>query len=340
MGTWHGHARYARGAGTRHAGFTRFGYACPMYAAMQNQLKRIDHWRAIHWLIMILSVLVVGPACSALFGRLMDADGGHAVTMLVSGRLVDGLLAGGAVLGAAAIMAFLGAYFCSAGVGFTAAALVLGWGAWRTTNIDALIRRSRSADDLLRVALESGLVILIVMGISLIIMRITAARTRAYAAGGIVDQHSTVKGLWAWWVQSDSRDPGAPRVVLLTCIACAATASLVAAIACISTAKGQAVFAAFIASVAAGWIAQLVARSMHCTPSPGLVVAGCVVPAVVGPLVAVLVQGSGITITLFAGDLIPLARIMPWDWACGVMLGVPVGLSWAGAMIDQRAAEE
>jgi hypothetical protein len=50
-------------------------------------------------------------------------------------------------------------------------------------------------------------------------------------------------------------------------------------------------------------------------------------------------HGSRIMDATFGGSLLPLARIVSLDWACGLMLGVPVGLGWAGAMLDERSAD-
>jgi hypothetical protein len=62
-------------------------------------------------------------------------------------------------------------------------------------------------------------------------------------------------------------------------------------------------------------------------------------PATAGPIIAQAMHGSRIMDATFAGTLLPLARIISLDWACGLMLGVPVGLGWAGAILDERSAE-
>lgn len=302
---------------------------------MQKHLRRIDSWRGLHWVVIILSVLVVGPICSHPFLRLMDADGGRAVTMLISGDTLRGLLAGLAVLGGTAIVAAIGAYCCSAGVSFASASFVLAWGAWRTTDADTLIRRTRSGQDLVWIAIESLVLMLAMMLCAMMVMAITRARTRSENA-----PKNTVRGVWQMLLSSEQRDPGSAMVTASVVGVTSLAVGLVVSIACVSTLKGQAVFATFVGGIAAGWGAQLVARAMHCTPSPTLVMLGFVLPAVAGPLVAKVMHGDTVTAALFAGQLFPLARVMPFDWAAGAMMGVPVGLSWAGAMIDQRAADE
>jgi hypothetical protein len=58
-----------------------------------------------------------------------------------------------------------------------------------------------------------------------------------------------------------------------------------------------------------------------------------------GPLVAKGVQGSRLVEATYAGELLALARPLSLDWAAGALLGVPLGLAWAGAMLDHRSAE-
>jgi hypothetical protein len=77
---------------------------------------------------------------------------------------------------------------------------------------------------------------------------------------------------------------------------------------------------------------QAAAKKLTTEGSPGRVVI-LVSSSSIRPL-----SGGALDAT-FGGSLLPLARIVSLDWACGLMLGVPVGLGWAGAMLDERSAD-
>lgn len=291
-------------------------------------------WAWVHttfrWTFILACALAIGPAASAPLARLQDADGGHAVTMLLSGSLGAGLVAGLIMWGVAALVAALAAWFFSAGTAFACAGLVLGWGAWRMGDADAILRRTRDGADLTRVSIENALIVLIAAALTVLIGILTMRRQRAK----IVRPDSP-----AAFLATDSKGRGSMSIAAVSLGAGTLAATIVAFLGAATMSKGQAVFAAFLAGIAAGVVCHLVARGKNGLATPTLVTLCALLPATAGPIIAQAMHGSRIIDATFAGSLFPLARIISLDWACGLMLGVPVGLGWAGAMLDERSAE-
>lgn len=298
-------------------------------------VKRSTILSSARWVLVILAALVLGPVCALPMQSLRDADGGHAVSMLVSSSLPAGLLAGLAALAGAVLVGAVGSYFFTAGLGFAASGLVMGWCAWHTTTLDEVVRRTRDAQSLPALALEGLLAVGFAVALALMIQLITERRVAR--AGSTPADTAPSTGPLGWFVRSEHRDAKPAGAIVASAVAGAAVAALVAWIVAASDFKGQAVFAALSAGVASGVVVQMTARSMHCSPTPALACLALAPLAVVGPLLA---GGDGVAMRVFAGDVFPLARVLSLDWTCGALLGVPVGLSWAGAMIDQRAEEE
>src|SRR5262249_39973802 len=116
----------------------------------------------------------------------------------------------------------------------------------------------------------------------------------------------------------------------------AAVCAVLAWFLAVSGAKGQTFMAALIGALGAGVAAQMVARSkdLHVTPvTPILPIA---LVALAGPLVAVALHGARLVDAVYAGTVFSLARPLSLDWAAGAVIGVPIGLGWAGSMLDRR----
>src|SRR5216684_1527151 len=96
------------------------------------------------WTIYLLALCVVGPAAGALMGSLRAADGSHAASPLFCTNPGMGLLVGIAALGLALVMGLLASKLVNVAAGFTAAGLVMAWAAWKTGDIDGMIRTAQS----------------------------------------------------------------------------------------------------------------------------------------------------------------------------------------------------
>jgi len=99
--------------------------------------------------------------------------------------------------------------------------------------------------------------------------------------------------------------------------------------------KGQAVFAAIAAGVIGGAAGRLVDFEVS-LPSLMLPI---VVLAVLGPLSGYAMAGGGgaqVVQAAYKGTLFPLANITALDWIAGALLGIPMGVAWAGSMTEKK----
>jgi len=102
---------------------------------------------------------------------------------------------------------------------------------------------------------------------------------------------------------------------------------------------GQVFAATLCGAIAAGVAGQLVASSFGATLMPAASIGSMLVVATLGPLLAGWMHGDGLTSAVFAGGVLPLAKPLSLQWAAGAVIGAPIGIGWAGAMLDARAAE-
>jgi hypothetical protein len=101
--------------------------------------------------------------------------------------------------------------------------------------------------------------------------------------------------------------------------------------------KGQ----TFAAAAAGGMFGALALKMAARTVKPLWVFVGVAVLACAGPAVAAVYYGTGTGIVrpVYAGlhgGVLPLVRILPLDWLAGALVGVPIGLSWGGAMTEHQ----
>jgi hypothetical protein len=283
---------------------------------------------SLRWALLLASLLAVGPACSALLASARDAHGGHAVSMLVGGSLSHSLPAGLLLFAGAALVGWLGARFFALSTGFASAGLVLAWGAWRTSTFDQLIRRTHSPAELPMLAAEGAIALLAASAIAWVCWH--ASRAHRPSSANTAPTPQTFLSHIATAKDRAAAPKAAVIAVLLSAVAGAAVAYVIAA----TPLKGQTIAAAFVAAIAAGVVAQLAVQGMHASPTPVAVVVGLVLPAVVAPFLAR--ADSALVAHTFANSVVPIAKVMPLDWAAGAVLGAPIGLGWAGAMMDVR----
>lgn len=256
-----------------------------------------------------------------------DADGGAAVSMLVGGVVPRSLVAGLLIYAGAIAVGWVGARYFSVSIGFSCAGFVLAWGAWRTTTLDQLIRRTHGSGEMTMLAVEGAVAIVLAVAVAWVCWH----ASRAHRPGGAPKrEHQSFVSHFISAKNKQDAPKAALVAVLLSAIAGAAVAYVVAA----TPMKGQVVFAAFLGAIAAGAAAQFAVQSMGATSTPVAVVLGLLLPAMVAPLLA---KGDpSLTAHAYANTVLPLAKIMPLDWAAGALLGAPIGLGWSGAMMDVR----
>ena len=267
----------------------------------------------IRWSFVAGAALVVGPVAGWLTGSLRAPDGGPDATALLSTSPVLGL----AFTFGALLLAFAYAHVAAKALNFKwgmlCAGLIIGWAAWQSGRADAIIRRVQGPSVFWALAVEGLLYAAIGTVAAFFITRASDPR----AAGVGSDEGA----------RSDS-------------MKAAAVAVIAGGIAAWAVARSEMVGQTFAAAVTAGVVGTLVGRVVGhraCVPASML---ACAVLAALGPVAAAIIHGPATLETMYKGELFPLARIMPLDWLGGMFIGVAVGVSWAGSMVEKHAPVE
>ena len=285
----------------------------------------------LRWVLLLATLLVVGPLLAHAARTLRDVDGGNAFTLLVGESPLRGVLLGAGACAAALVLGLIGSRFFALNAGYAMAGLVLGWASWELGDVEDIIRRARDGSDMTRLALEGGVLTGIAAVIAAVLSRV-AAKHRPTPDG----VKNPVGGLRAALFHADSHANNATAA--LAALAGAAGCAAAVWIVCVTPLKGQALFATFMGGIAAGAAANAAAGAKaHVQPAVGIL--GMLIVAVAGPIVARLIHGPEIVEAVFANRLFPPARPLSLDWASGALLGVPIGMSWTGAVLDVRAVE-
>jgi hypothetical protein len=93
------------------------------------------------------------------------------------------------------------------------------------------------------------------------------------------------------------------------------------------------------AAVVAGITGTLVGRIVSHRAPLGSFLAGGLLLAAIGPAAGAIIDGQALVERVYAGTGFTLARIMPLDWIAGILIGVPVGASWAASMVQKHAPQ-
>lgn len=269
----------------------------------------------LRWTFLLAALFVLGPLAYAATHHLRDASLGHATTLLVGGSLSAGLLAGLIVFALAAGAGALGARFFALPAGLTGAGFILVWGAWGLGTLDAIVRRTRESSDLPILAFEGLLVMSIAILVGWGLERI------APPPDPVDDSRST---------------PPNAKIIAASSAACAVVGGLAVWIFCVTTLKGQTVASAAIAGLLGAAAAQLVAAFMGSSIGVIPPMIGMAIIALAGPLSARAMHGSEFVQAVFNAGVLPLAKPLSLDWAAGAMIGIPIGLSWAGSMLERK----
>lgn len=274
-------------------------------------------WRHI---LTAFSVLAIGPLAGAIAGDIRLPDGSHGASALTSESPVHGgimLLIALLIVGATGT---LGSRLFGSRHGTLCAGLVAAWIAWNQGSTERVLINARDGSPLPALALEAALVGLFLVSITAAIFRVAPVSRRS-------DRGSIVRTL----------------PMTLGAIGVGAGAGLLGVhLFGVESLKGQTVFAVFVGAVLAGAAARLVISGADETAPRAATLAGfCSIAllCMAGPLAAILAHGEGASAAAFAGRLVRVANPSAADWLAGGLLGVPIGVWWASAMMPPSSQE-
>jgi hypothetical protein len=282
----------------------------------------------LRWTLILACLLAIGPGVQVVLGMARDADGGKAVTLLLTGTSGRSALGAGVAIAAAAAVGVVGAHGFSMGTGFLCAGIVLAWARWGMGTLDAIARRQPAGEFLPWLAVENVLVVAGVVALGALMVLLSLRRQSQRPPGS-----SHWGGLFVW---GEGRRASAIGALLVGAVVCGGVTWVVAA----SELRGQTLMAVVCGTLAGAAGAQLIAASAHCVLTPAGVAAAMLIPALAGPIAAMTTSGGQVLDAVNQGTIPALARPISLDWAAGVLLGAPIGLGWAGAMLDERSRED
>lgn len=279
---------------------------------------------ALRWLLPSAALLAIGPLAAIPVAALHGAHGGPDTGFLASSSPMAGLIA--LVIAAVAVIAVgaIVARLTGLRTALLAAGFVAAWVAWRTGEADTIYRVAPAAGTVLALVAD-GVLIAIVAFIALAAADRVQRRAR-HAEQLTVDPLVSVATIKATFTTpSGLAGIGAAAVVAL----------VLAFFAAASPARGQAVFAAFVAAIGAGAAASIASGSLSKEAAPPLAAfIGVLIAMILSPLVVLITPGTAELAEAAVRGAIPgPGRVLAADWLVGFLLGTPVGIGWAGAAI-------
>ncbi len=282
----------------------------------------------LRWALPLAALFVLGPAASRLVVLLHAADGSRDVSLLVNTSPVLGIAVILGVFG----LALVGALPAAALVGPRSALLTAGvtfaWASWYTSPLSMLVRRADAGSLLVTLAIEGAIVALLGLGTLWLIFRLGARAD---------DEHDHLIGEGGLELRRCLTTP-----VGLACIAASiAAAALVTWALAREPQRGQSIFAAFAAGIAAGGVGVWAGSFIDRDVPRGAPMLAMLVLAFAAPLVGLVVPGAeALGPSVVGDDILGVLRLQGMDWLVGALVGVPVGLSWVRAAIDSSEGHE
>ena len=288
-------------------------------------------------LVKILDLLaafaIVGPLSAFLLGSLRAADGDTATTPLSASNPARGALYLVVCFVLVGAVGLFSGRLVTRGRGICMVGLALMWAASATANVRQLFGDADSASTLTPLLLESLLLIPLVLATTLLIEALSPV---ASDEQGIPFGPSLPPPGF-----SGVRSSFVPGQFFASLAAAVVAAGLVGWLVAINSTKGQAIFAAFLGGIAAGCASAAAARSTGRPAS--LIPAAVALPLVAALTLLYLKFSSGGSLapqtraiaSELPNQLFALGRILPLDWVAGGLFGVPVGATWAAAMVER-----
>jgi hypothetical protein len=279
----------------------------------------------LRWSIPLTALFILGPIAAHFTSALRAADGGGQTSLFLNTSPLSGILAGLLALALALGIGIIGARFIEGRSGLLAAGFVLAWAAWGGGRVDRILARTQTSSTLYTLAIEAAVLALAAVAVAFIILRIPTRVPRFIAAGDTTRDRTT----------HIHREPTAfvDKALPIAILAAAAGAALGGWLIAQDFLKGQTFAAAAVGGVLAAAAGRLVSQRI----TPAAFFLGLMLVAIAGPIIATFLHPSalGPARAALAGTLFPLARPLPLDWLAGAFVGIPLGLWWAGSLLEK-----
>ncbi|MGQ0629066.1 MAG: hypothetical protein ACT4PL_13335 [Phycisphaerales bacterium] len=277
----------------------------------------------LRWGLFLLALLVVGPLAHALISGITAADGSRHVSAFVNAAPFTGILRALGCLILATATGMLSARLVSLNVGLLNLGVVLAWTAAGLGTMDEILRATQAANRAWLMGLEGGVFGFLAAGAACMV---AAANHKRLALSSPTPP---------------TPEPSTSRADHAVAFACIFAAGFVAAWAVAQNMlKGQAIATGAATAIIGTIAATVIVRRAH----PAVVATGLMALAIVGPIMGVLLHGSsgsgGMVARATAGTLINIARMTPFDWLAGGLIGMPIGRSLSGWLGEMHVRPE
>jgi hypothetical protein len=273
---------------------------------MQNTLRQA--------LLFAIVMLLLGPIAGRLAAGMALHDGGIGGVIFSASASTGGALVNAALIVAlATVAAALGAFLMGPRHALLAAGITLAWAAWATPDVDELFRRTRDGSVLMGLLADAAL--LGVLSIAGVLAALRLSREVPHRG------HDIGPSFRAMLLECVKPSSVAPLLAMV--IAGVLAGTVVAR----TPMAGQTFAAAAAAGLAGGAIARIVAQPV----SLGPLLVGAMVVAIGCPAAGVALAGTSdaVVTRALAGALPALAWIKPWAALAGLLVGLPLGVTWA-----------
>ncbi len=286
----------------------------------------------LKWALPLAALLVAGPLWSLAVGSLRAPDGGHDVTFVHSQSIPMSLLIGVGAFAVAGLLGFLAARLFGPRVGVFVWGLGLLWPAWVTGRMGVILRTNPETGVLVALAIEA-----LILGGGAIVGVAFLARCHDAATHASDDTKRVIP--FAHNFVAQIRDTFKTSAGLASLATGAIAAIGLAWVIGQTDMRGQALLAAFGAGIGAAVAGRLVGTSMSKDAPIAATFLAVALAGVLAPLIAVGYPGTGnLAASVMQHDLPGFLALQPADWAIGLLLGVPTGLSWVGELEHVEAA--
>ncbi|MCA9293735.1 MAG: hypothetical protein KDA20_07975 [Phycisphaerales bacterium] len=276
---------------------------------MDNATRTI----VVNWTVSAVALLAVGPLAGLAAAAVRSPEGAADTTALTSAAPVTGLVMAAVGLLLAGLLAVVAKPLAGVRMALASAGMVLLWSARQFGRPELIVRESATSGTMMKLAIEGALA---GAGVLAIAWFVTRSKPDWASKSGHPDGSA----------KSDIKAIGLGAVVMV------AVGGLVGMIVARSGLFGQDIAATIAAGIAGAAAARTVA---HNTPTWALFLGG-VVLAFAGPIVANVMAGGELRVVMYAGKMFPLAYLAPFDWAAGLLIGVPMGEAWASSVVERH----
>ena len=290
-------------------------------------------WNAVlRWALPLAALVAIGPLAGVLTGMLRGADGGPDATPLVCGAPLLGIAAAIAGVLVAIAWGVIVARILDERSGFYAGGFALAWVAWRTGELDEIIRWLDAGG-----LSTTGMMVRFTVEAVVLGVMVACGAALISVVGSKPERPG--QSLATRYRQELADSVGAPAT--WGAIVIGALAALVAAFVIARSAdKGQAVMAGVLAGIAASASARLAASAVGRDVPQSSAIWSVVLAAAAAPIIAVVMHGSGLETAIIAAREFAPARVLPLDWLAGAVLGVPIGARWVQSSMERRLVVE